>query len=142
MKNYEVFSTTADVGIRIRGRGYAGLFQSALDGFNLLLFDETIDHRTLDRGIPLDAHPFRFHGDSCENILVNFLAEILFLLQTRDKITAGIKVKTASETFLDADLLIIPRDRDPEMDIKSVTYHNLAVREENGVKSAEVVFDI
>lgn len=142
MKNCEIFSTTADVGIRIRGRGYTGLFQSALDGFNLLLFGETIDHRTLDHRIPLDAYPFQFRGDGCENILVNLLAEILFLLQTRDKITAGITVKTASETFLDADLLIIPRDRDPGMDIKSVTYHNLIVKEEGGIKSAEVVFDI
>jgi len=73
MEKYETFSTTADVGIRIQGKGYQGLFQSAVKGLNSLYFDEqrkdTV-HRTTG------SHPFEFHGDSCENVLVNLLSEI------------------------------------------------------------------
>ena len=139
MVKYETFSTTADVGIRIQGYGYNGLFQGAVKGLNLLYFG---DHAAAAvKGSP-EVHPFEFHGDSPENILVNLLSEIVYLLQTKDRITTGIDVKEAGETHVKADLLTIPCRLEPEMEIKSVTYHNLEVKDNNGVKSAEIIFDV
>ncbi|MCP5053274.1 MAG: archease, partial [bacterium] len=40
MPDYETFSTTADVGIRIRGKGYERLFRNAIKGLNLLWFND------------------------------------------------------------------------------------------------------
>ena len=137
-EKYETFSTTADVGIRIQGRGCDGLFHSAIKGLNLLYFG--------DIKIPEEKnhtlYPFQFHGDGCENVLVNFLAEIVYLLQTENKLTTGITIKTAGETFIEADLHTVDCKLEPGMEIKSVTYHNLHVRDNNGVKSAEIIFDI
>lgn len=142
MKNYETFSTTADVGIRIRGKGYGGLFQSAVKALNLLYFDDSAE----DIGTPGDSptlrYPFEFHGDGCENVLVNFLAEMVYLLQVGNKITTGIDIHEVGETHISTDLFTIPCDLEPELEIKSVTYHNLEVTEENGFKCAEVIFDI
>jgi SHS2 domain-containing protein len=137
-EKFETFATTADVGIRIQGRGYDGLFSSALHGLNLLYFGE------IKKPEPINAshYPFEFHGDSCENVLVNFLAEIVYLLQTENRLTTGITIKEAGETFIKADLLTIACSLEPEMEIKSVTYHNLQVTDKNGIKSAEVVFDV
>jgi len=140
MKKYETFSTTADVGIRIQGSGFESLLQNAVKGLNLLYFGESGDkpHRSSDS----NRYPFEFHGDSRENILVNLLAEIVFLLQNENKITAGIDSKEVNEIYLKADLLTIPADMEPEIEIKSVTYHNLKIKEENGILSTEVIFDI
>ena len=139
MENYETFSTTADVGIRIQGEGYQGLFRSAVKGLNSLYFDE--QRKDTVHYTP-GSHPFEFHGDSCENLLVNLLSEIIYLLQMENKITINIHVEEASETYVKAGLLTIPCDLEPGMEIKSVTYHNLKVKDKNGIKSAEVIFDV
>ncbi len=140
MKDFETFSTTADVGIRIRGKGYAAFFQNAVKGLNLLYFDEPADNE----GPPVKPglQPFEFHGDSCENILVNLLSEVVFLLQNENKTTIGLEIRQVDETYINTDLVTIPCESEPELEIKSVTYHNLGVKNEKGIKSAEIIFDI
>ena len=137
MDAYETFSTTADVGIRIRGRGYEELFQNALKGLNLL----TLGCQPTAAVSP-SQYPFEFHGDGPENILVNLLSEILFLQQNQNKITTGITFKEISAAYLKADLLTIPAEGEAELEIKSVTYHNLKINEKNGLLSTEIIFDI
>jgi SHS2 domain-containing protein len=138
MEKYETFSTTADVGVRIQGSGYEEFLQSAVKGLNLLYFD---DH-TFSSSISPSVYPFEFHGDSLENILVNLLSEIVFLLQNENKITMGIKINEVNETFLNVDLLTIPADKEPNLEIKSVTYHNLKINRKNNIFSTAVIFDI
>ena len=140
MEKYETFSTTADVGIRIQGNGYQGLFHSAVKGLNLVLFGQhgQDTHKEGD----CHLHFFEFHGDSCENILVNLLAEILYLLQVENKMTIDMSIADVNETYLKADLITVPLQREPDIEIKSVTYHNLQVREKNGIKWTEVIFDV
>jgi SHS2 domain-containing protein len=138
MEKYETFSTTADVGIRIQGSGYEEFLQSAVKGLNLLYFD---DHN-LSSSASSSVYPFEFQGDSLENILVNLLSEIVFLLQNENKITIDLKIKEINETFLNADLLTIPADKEPDLEIKSVTYHNLKINRENNVLSTEIILDI
>jgi len=147
MEFFETFSTTADVGIRIRGKGYDGLFHSALKGLNLLLFDCRFDRVSpLIASFPQTPYPFEFHGDSPENLLVNFLSEILFLIQQENLITTGLSIHHIDDTHIKADLLCIPlfelQNLQPELEIKSVTYHNLEVKDHEGIKSAEIIFDI
>jgi SHS2 domain-containing protein len=140
METFETFSTTADVGIRIRGKGYEGLFQSAVKGLNFLYFG-TLPEPPQSVGPP-QTHPFRFRGDSGENILVNLLSEVVFLLQNEARVTVEVKVHRADDTYIESDLLTVPLHIEPELEIKSVTYHNLSIKDERGIKSAEVVFDI
>lgn len=142
MGTYDTFSTTADVGIRIHGSGYNGLFQSAIKGLNLLYFSDWDDEWTPTSLASIQRLPFEFYGDSCENVLVNLLSEAVYLLQSENKITAGLDIKEVNETHIKADLLTIPCTMEPELEIKSVTYHNLKVQDNNGVKSAEIIFDV
>ena len=138
MEKYETFSTTADVGIRIQGNGYEGLLQSAVKGLNLLYFEEN------NPSFPgsTSVYPFEFHGDSLENVLVNLLSEIVFLLQNENKITTSLKIKEINEIYLNAGLLTIPAHKEPGLEIKSVTYHNLKINKKNNVFSTAVIFDI
>ncbi len=137
MGNYEVFATTADTGIRFKGRGFRALYQNALAGLNLLLFGPR------RRKLPGDesAH-FSYCGDGPENVLVNFLAEILSLAYQKKKQVVALNFVHADGCRLEARLRLAPCRSAPRVDIKSVTYHNLRVREHNGVKSAAVVFDV
>jgi CRISPR-associated protein Cas8b1/Cst1 subtype I-B len=139
MSHCEIFSTTADVGIRIRGHGYDGLYHSALKGLNLLLFAEKAAGI---RAKNASLHKYEYQGDSAENILVNLLSEILFLLQCRGKITADMRILEAAENFINVELKLIEADMEAEVEIKSVTYHNLKVVAKKGGKYAEILFDI
>ncbi|MCK4835772.1 MAG: archease [Candidatus Aminicenantes bacterium] len=140
MKGYEVFSTTADVGITIRGETFRQLYLNAAEGFYLLVMGEKADQRKEEDAPGL--LPFDYLGDSCENVLVNLLSELIFLLYTRNRITPKLMVKKAGEFVLQADLVTYPLQQDPRVEIKSVTYHNLKIREHQSIKSAAIIFDI
>lgn len=137
MGKFETFSTTADVGIRVTGQDLEDLFKTAVNGLNRLLFDDEISSSAGST-----VHRFEYHGDSAENILVNLLSEILFLIQVRGLITVDLEIREAGENNITANLLLIESNLEPELDIKSVTYHNLKIIEKNGIKYTEVIFDI
>ena len=139
MKGYEIFSTTADVGLKIRGKTHETLYENAVKGFFRLVTGQGVEsgcHKTSG------VHHFDFRGDSCENVLVNLLSEIIFLIDSSKSIVTGIDIEHASEKMLRADLFVHALQNPPELDIKSVTYHNLQVMEYGGEKSAAIVFDI
>ena len=137
MRNYEIFATTADTGIRFKGRDIRELYENALRGLNVLLFCANL------RGTAgCAAVPFRFHGDGPENVLVNFLAEVLFLVYQNRKRVAGATFRHAGRSSLEAELHLAPCRRAPRLEVKSVTYHNLRLSEEKGLKHAAVVLDV
>ena len=137
MGNYEIFATTADMGIRFKGRDFRGLYENALAGLNLLLFGS--------RRRKIHGHEsayFSYCGDGPENVLVNFLAEILSLAYQKKKQVVALAFVHADGCRLEARLQLAPCPFEPKVDIKSATYHNLRVQEHNGMKSAAVVFDV
>ena len=141
MEKYQTFSTTADVGIRIHGINWADLYHSALKGTNLLFFGESTVDDIVSSSIP-EMYPFEFLGDNCENVLVNFLSEITYLLQEEGKYTKDFNIVEARQKSLKAELIIYPCRKTPLLEIKSVTYHNLKVVDGKNGKYTEVIFDV
>ncbi|HUU06625.1 MAG TPA: archease [Patescibacteria group bacterium] len=137
MRNYEGFSTTADIGIRFKGRDFRCLYENALWGLNLLLFGSRPRRSGRD-----ESFHFRYSGDGPENVLVNFLAEVLFLAYQKKKQVVRLDFIRADGCMLEARLLLAPCRSEPKIEIKSVTYHQLRVVEKNGMKSAAMIFDI
>ena len=138
MRNYETFSTTADTGIRIRGRTYRELYANALRGLNLLLFGRN-PRPARGRG---EAVAFRFRGDGPENVLVNLLARALDLAYGRGRGVAAATFSRAGAGAVAARLILAAGARPPRLDIKAVTYHNLRVETRGGWLRAAIVFDI
>lgn len=60
----------------------------------------------------------------------------------KKKRVLGIDAVYADGCRLEARLRLAPCRSVPQVDIKSVTYHNLHVREHDGMKSAAIVFDV
>lgn len=139
---YEIFSTTADVGVRVWGVGFAELYRNALNGLNSLIFGEESPGTEQDTASSPEFYPFRYQGDGTENVLVNFLMEVLFLLQCHGQRTTDLDILTADYNLLDARFRLRNNTLLPELDIKSVTYHNLHVKDMDGKKTAEIIFDI
>jgi len=137
MKKHETFATTADVGIRFCGHDFAGLYENAVAGLNVLLFGKKGKLPAAD-----ESRCFSFRGDSVENVLVNLLAEVLSLAYQKKRRVVAMVCRRADSCFLAADLRLVTINGEPEIDIKAATYHNLRVVEKDGVKKASVVFDI
>ena len=137
MKPHEVFSTTADVGIRIRGRDYGELYLNAVEGLTELLFG-----RSGANPEATESHRFEYRGDSCENVLVNLLGEVAFRVYEKRQMVCGLRIGEADRFHLKAEMPVIPWPRTPRLEIKSVTYHRLKIVETEGVLTAEIVLDI
>jgi len=137
MRNYETFATTADMGIRFKARDFPGLYENALRGLNLLLFGS---RRRKTRGE--ESIHFIYRGQGPESVLVNFLAEVLFLAYQEKKQVVALDAVQADGCRLDAQLRLSFYPSVPKVDIKAVTYHNLRVLERQGMKSAAIVFDM
>lgn len=139
MKNYEIFATTADVGIRFRGHDFAELYENAVAGLNVLLFGKK-------SALPADSESchFSFRGDSVENVLVNLLAEVLSLVYQKKQRVVAMEFLVADQSSVDANFFLatLALEAAPAVDIKAVTYHKLRVVEKNGLKKASVLFDI
>ena len=137
MKNYETFATTADIGIRVCGRDFAGLYRNAVAGLNALLFGTSAQP-------PMASGSWRFcfQGDGSENVLVNLLAEVLSLAYQKNRRVVAMEISSADKSSLDANFLLAAIAAAPAVDIKAVTYHQLRVIEKDGLKKASVLFDI
>jgi len=141
MKKYEIFSTTADVGIKIWGRSYGDLYKNAIHGFNGLIFGKEV--RSEFESCPNSTvHFFHYQGDSCENVLVNLLSELIFFLYSKQKIVVDIIIKEAGVNHLSANFQTRPLTGEPGIEVKSVTYHNLKVVQNKDIMETEIVFDI
>ncbi|MCU0277081.1 MAG: archease [Acidobacteria bacterium] len=138
MRSYETFSTTADAGIRFRGRDFSELYANALRGLNLLLFGRNPGPQKKEGG----SAAFCFHGDGPENVLVNFLAAVVALANQEGAQVAAADIHRADARRLEARLRFASRRRAPKIEIKATTYHNLRVSEKNGMLRAAVVFDV
>lgn len=138
MRNYEPFSTTADLGIRFRGRDFRELYGNALRGLNLILFGRNPRPRAGE----IDSVVFRFSGDGPENVLVNFLAAVLELAYREGKAVSAVDFHRAEARRLEARLRLAQRRAAPRTEIKSTTYHNLRVTEKKGWLRAAIVFDV
>ena len=136
----DVFSTTADVGIRIHGEKWEDLYRLAVSAFNQLVFAGCGGDAVSDSG--LMTAPFVYRGDSCENVLVNLLSECIYRLNVFQEKVERLEIKASGETYVDAVIMARHVEQMPDLEIKSVTYHNLKVKHEGNLKKVEIVFDV
>ena len=135
MKKYEILEHRADLKLRVFGRTKEELFSNALLAMTSALRAKIKNQRAKIKKI-------RIKCSNIETLLVDFLNEVLYLIQVNKEIYNNIKFKKFSETELEAELIGDKVERFGE-DIKAVTYHNLDVHQEkNGTWQATVLFDI
>lgn len=139
MDRYKTFSTTGDVGIEVFGNTLEEIYQNAVDGLQDLVFGENIQIRPAQTQM---IHHFAVKGDSPESILVNLLTEITFLIYNQNQITNRMEIHYSTPEVLDATMFTTEYYMEPEIEIKSITYHNLQIKEKDGRKTARILCDV
>ena len=146
-KPYEELDHTADLRLAIYGKTIESLFVNAADA----LFDMLVGEERGPGGTPWTLF---IEVDGIEDLLVNWLSELLFQFEVHGRLVARIdrcRIEEALEKEkrgawrIEAEVrgdVVKQGEYELMNEIKAVTYHRLSVRPtENGWR-AEVVFDV
>ena len=140
MGSYRLIEHTADMGIEATAETPEDLFAEAAYGLTEVVVGEQQAIRSAtERRIEVEG------GDRGE-LLVNFLNEVLFLIESESFLPADIEVEKAGETEararLRGDTYEKGRHELLEREVKSVTYHQLKVEEGERGWEARVFVDL
>lgn len=137
---YEFFEHTADVGAVVRGATLPRLFENA----SRALFDLVCDRRTVR---PRRAVRIAVVGSSLEDLLVRWLSELLYRLETEDLLFSSFRVERVDRLLFRArgtargETIDRARHR-LRREIKAVTYHQIRLVRGRSAWRVRLVFDI
>ncbi len=136
-RGWTLLDHTADIRMEVRGKDLEELFTNAAHGLTRLVAEESEVEPESELELALEA-------DTVEELLVDWLRELLFVNQTRGFILIRLKMAEVSRTVLKARVLgrIRGPDEEPLAEIKAVTYHGLSVQMDDRGYSVRIVFDI
>jgi SHS2 domain-containing protein len=122
----------------VYGGSLPELFEHAAQAFFHVLTD-----RKRVRG--REARAFHLEANGLEELLVDWLNEFLYLFDTRSLLFRRFQVQEVDEHHLKATAWgeALDEGRHPiKTLIKAVTFHQLQVRQEEGVWKAQLIFDL
>ena len=135
---FETFGHTADLGLRARAGDLAGLFREAARGLFSIVVED------LETVRPLEQVTISLEGDDVTYLLLDWLAELLRLFDTRQLLLGHFEVRVTG-SGLEATARGEPLDparHALDHEVKAITYHGLRVEETKGGWVAEVIVDI
>ena len=133
-ERFEEVEHTADIAIRVRGRGLAELFVNAAYGMACQLADVGGAALTIERRVELEAY-------DVETLLVAWLGELLYLGEREGGVFHDFDVLAITPTRLRA----VARGgavREYRAHIKAVTFSDLAVLRTDEGYETTIVFDV
>lgn len=143
MKSYEEIDISGDVGLRIWGKSLEDLFVNAASGMISFMTDRL-------SGATTDKRTINIKSDSLENLIVQWLNEVLFLFDTYGFVGKNFEIDIDGDRDrlpleLNAEImggLFDPRTSEKRLLIKAATYHELSINKTDSVWEAVVIFDI
>jgi SHS2 domain-containing protein len=138
MKRFEILDHTADIGIIVHGENLKALFENAGEAFFHLITDLRKVKRRIERQVNIE-------GESLDRLMVDWLSELLYLHDVENLLFKGFKVDSVGEDGLKA---MVKGERFQEgvhvikTEVKAVTYHQIEVRQKNGLWRAQVILDL
>lgn len=138
MPKYIFIDHTADIGIDVFGTTLYELFSNAA----FAMFDIITD---ISRVEGKNEYKVKVCGIDREQLLVNWLSELLYLHEVKNLLFKDFTVTGIHETQLNASLrgeAFIEKKHVIKTEIKAVTYHNLSIIKENRQWRARVIFDL
>lgn len=137
---WKLLDHTADIRIEVYGETLEELFLNAAEGLSKLLTGTIkVSDSQIEKILALES-------DSFDNLLVDWLREILFLFNSERFILRKASLKIVEDFLLESTLFGSILDQSLELEdgleIKGVTYHGLFLEEGYDGFVAQVIFDI
>ncbi len=138
MPDFEILEHTADVGIRVHASSWEDLFSAAA----LALQSVYLEPATIE---PRNVYAMSASGEDGEALLVNWLNEMIYLLDGRRVAVARIDVTAPDESHIEAKAWGEPLDSERhrvQLIVKAATYHQLKLVPQGTGWVADVFLDI
>jgi SHS2 domain-containing protein len=133
---------TADVRLKVTGTDQEELFRQALAGMTALLAGSGGVPQTALRGGKTEDVAFRISAPDMESLLIDFLNEALFVMQSRRAFVREVRFSLLQPQAAAGTFTLAPADGF-EKDIKAATYHDIHIRRRrDGSLQTVIVFDI
>jgi len=135
---FEIIEHTADIGFRVWGKSTAELFEKAAEALASIAIE-------LDPVEPRQSYAIAAEGTDYESLLVNWLSEVLYLLDGKRVALRRFHVEEISPARVAGQGWGEPWNRQrhrAKLIVKGVTYHQLQVVEKAGGWYAQVILDI
>lgn len=135
---YTLIDHTADLGIRVFSHSEKQLFQDAA----LAMFDIIVKADPPGECIHSLVSA---HGNNRQELMVNWLRELLYLWAGQEKILKSVSVETLTSQLITARVELAPYNPDRHHvlhEIKAVTYHQIDVCRVKDHWETRVIFDV
>lgn len=128
---------TADIRLEVWGTSLEKLFINAAKSLSTLLTSPTEPNSEEQIQVALE-------GGELDELLVNWLREILFFTQTRRIVVTEADIVELSETSLKAKLKVRKKriGAETSVEVKGVTYHGISIRVNDQGYTAQIIVDI
>lgn len=146
MKDFELLPHTADIKIRVYGKTMQEFFRNAVVGMFQSIGPKA-DGCTEQNGrlvcpaLPIKREIF-VHADDLDSLLVDFLSDAWYLSDTHNEAYLDVTINYVDHKEINAVLHGVKVQGFDVVEIKAVTYHDLDVRQVDGLWQADIVFDI
>jgi SHS2 domain-containing protein len=136
-KRWKLIDHTADIRLEVWGADLKELFVNAATALTEMLgaATDTPTQEHVDVGL---------ESAGLDELIVDWLREILFYNQVRGRFLVQCTIEELSDTDLRARLTfgVRPDEEQPDIEIKAVTYHGLAVDKSDEGYCARILFDM
>jgi len=139
-KHCEIFDHTADVGLKARADTPGELMEALAEG----LADLICPQRQVE---PVRTRQISVRAEDLEALAVDFLAEVMNLLQVERFVVAAVRVTDIdpAAASLTAELAGEPYDparHEIATEVKAVTYHQLRITRDGQTWTGRVILDL
>jgi SHS2 domain-containing protein len=134
---WEIVDHTGDVAVRLRAPDLAGLIAAGIRALRALLFEAAPEPEASELRVELRAA-----GVDREDLLVQSLSEALHAMQEDRIDPVDVRVALRSDTEAELTLRGTRAQVPLGLEIKGVTYHDVAVREVEGGLESTLVLDV
>lgn len=138
MKKFEFIDHTADIGFVVYGEELKRLFENAGEAFFTVITDLEKVKRVTERKIEIV-------GESLERLMVDWLSELLYLHEVENLLFSQFEVESVGEEGLKARIKGEPFEEGRHLiktEVKAVTFHQIQVKQEEGLWRAQVILDL
>lgn len=145
-KQFELLPHTADIKIRVYGATLADLFKSAVIGMFQAIRPivpgcKIVNDMVVCKELP-EHHDITVESIDKEALLIDFLSEVLYLSDVHNEAYLDATIHTITNTTIKATVRGVKIKGFEVVEIKAVTYHDLVIKQINGIWQADIVFDI
>jgi SHS2 domain-containing protein len=134
---WRLLDHTADIRLEVWGTSLEKLFIYAAKSLSTLLTSPTEPNSEEQIQVALE-------GGELDELLVNWLREILFFTQTKRIVVTEADIVELSETSLKAKLKVRKKriGAETSVEVKGVTYHGISIRVNDQGYTAQIIVDI